>query len=180
MLTLADLLSANMQLLSVGLNPSIPSVKAGYYFANPRNRFWKALNGCGYFKQSLTPSAENCQYLHQYYGIGFTDLVKRPTAGCKDLKAADYRAGPARLQGIVDSLQPKMVWFHGKLTAQKYLQYCQGKKPKPCWGLQAWRINDIPVYISPNPSPANAAYSLQNISDSYHYMFTQLNKVPPC
>ena len=180
MLTLPDFLDNNMSLLSVGLNPSIPSVKAGFYFANPRNRFWKALNASGFFSEPIEPSLTSCQHLHQRYGIGLTDLVKRPTAGCKDLKAADYRAGSARLQTLITQLQPHTIWFHGKLTCQKYIQYSDNKNRKTHWGLQDWQINSCPVFISPNPSPANAAYSLADISDSYQTILQSLKEPTEC
>lgn len=173
--TLPDLLSAPLAALSVGLNPSIPSVKAGFYFANPRNRFWKALNQCGFFDEHIEASFNGCQYLHTKYRIGFTDLVKRPTAGCGDLKALDYRNGSSRLQQLIDDTQPDIVWFHGKLTCQKYLQYSEVKPSATSWGLQSWTINAKPVYVSPNPSPANAAFSLAVISDSYADFFKHLS-----
>ena len=169
-----------MRLLLVGLNPSIPSVKAGFYFANPRNRFWKALNACDFFSETLEPSLASCHYLHQHYGIGFTDLVKRPTAGGKDLKAADYRAGSARLHTLIAQLQPQTIWFHGKLTAQKYIQYSDNKDRVTRWGHQQWTINTCPVFISPNPSPANAAYSLSDIRDSYQTILQSLNEPSVC
>lgn len=172
--TLPDLLCDPMSVLSVGLNPSIPSVKAGFYFANPRNRFWKALNQCGFFKKNLTPSLDSCQYLLEQYQIGFTDLVKRPTPGCKELRADDYRTGSNRLQILVNDIRPQAVWFHGKLTCQKYLQYGSENKHSVNWGLQSWAINNQPVYVTPNPSPANAAFSLTTISDSYADLLNRL------
>ena len=178
--TLPDILSERLDFLSIGLNPSLPSVDAGFYFANPRNRFWTALNGCGFFDSELKPSLDSCHRLHEQYRIGFSDLVKRPTAGCKDLKAADYRAGSARLQNLIDSIRPRMVWFHGKLTCQKYLQYSADKSRTCQWGLQSWSINNCPVYVTPNPSPANAAFSLAVITDSYEDLFQQLSEQPPC
>lgn len=178
--TLPDLLSDQLTVLSVGLNPSTPSVKAGFYFANPRNRFWKAINGCGFFEEDFKPSLESCQRLHTQYRIGFTDLVKRPTAGCKDLKAADYRNGSTQLQNLINKIQPQAVWFHGKLTCQKYLQYSPDKNHPTNWGLQAWSINDKPVYVAPNPSPANAAFSLSTITDSYAGLFKSLSKLSSC
>jgi len=169
-----------MRLLSVGLNPSIPSVKAGFYFANPRNRFWKALNACSFFSEPLEPSLASCQYLHQHYYIGQTDLVKRPTVGCKDLTAADYRAGSARLHTLITQLQPHTIWFHGKLTCQKYIQYSENKNRETLWGLQIWKINACPVFVSPNPSPANAAYSLEDIRDSYQTILQSIKEPSAC
>ena len=176
--TLPDLVDEQTTVLLVGLNPSIPSVKAGFYFANPVNRFWKALNDCGYFNETLEPSLNSCLRMQQQYRIGFTDLVKRPTAGSKDLKADDYRTGSARLQGMILKLKPSIVWFHGKVSCQKYLQYTQHQAPKIDWGLQAWRLFDSRVYISPNPSPANAAFSLTVITSSYSELFQLLAKTP--
>ena len=49
--TLKDYLDYNLEILSIGLNPSTVSVERGYYFANPRNRFWRALNASGLVKE---------------------------------------------------------------------------------------------------------------------------------
>ncbi|MCG8324164.1 MAG: hypothetical protein MI673_01500, partial [Thiotrichales bacterium] len=56
--TLPDYLREELKIISVGLNPSIPSVQAGYYFANPRNRFWKALNQSRLVSVPLEPGIE--------------------------------------------------------------------------------------------------------------------------
>ena len=178
--TLPDLINDDTHLLSIGLNPSLPSVDAGFYFANPRNRFWTALNLSGVFPEPLEPSLDSCQHLVDRFHIGFTDLVKRPTAGCKDLNAADYREGSKRLDTMIEDVGAKAVWFHGKLTCQKYVQYSANKNRSIVWGKQPWLLNNNPVFITPNPSPANAAYSLKDISDSYQAMFQQLALRPAC
>ena len=180
MLSLPDLLDNNGRHVKIANRSHRSSVKAGFYFANPRNRFWKALNACDFFHEPLEPSLASCNQLHQRYRIGLTDLVKRPTAGCKDLKAADYRAGSSRLQTIITQHQPHTIWFHGKLTCQKYIQYSNDKSRISRWGLQDWTIHNCPVFISPNPSPANAAYSLADISDSYQTLLQTLNKPTAC
>ena len=56
--TLPDYLRPGLRLLSIGLNPSLPSVAAGYYFANPRNRFWTALNASELPAAPLVPEVE--------------------------------------------------------------------------------------------------------------------------
>lgn len=180
MLTLPDLLSDDIAILSVGLNPSTPSAHAGFYFANPRNRFWKALNACNAFNEPLEPSLDSCQQLHQQYRIGFTDLVKRPTVGCKDLCAADYREGSQRLYALVHDLKPAVIWFHGKLTCQKYVQYSENKHRPVDWGLQQWGIHHHSVFVTPNPSPANAAFSLETIIKSYQQLFKHAAERSAC
>ena len=67
MKTLPDYLDHNLKIVSIGLNPSPVSVKAGYYFANPRNRFWKALNGSRLVDVELQPGEAAMQEL---FGLG--------------------------------------------------------------------------------------------------------------
>ena len=57
--TLADYIGHNLVILSIGLNPSTISVEKGYYFANPRNRFWKALNASELIPEQLIPSVDS-------------------------------------------------------------------------------------------------------------------------
>ena len=55
MRTLPDYLRPKLDIVSVGLNPSIYSVEQGFYFARAQNRFWKALNGSKLVPRPLTP-----------------------------------------------------------------------------------------------------------------------------
>ena len=104
--TLPDYLKPGLRILSVGLNPSIPSVAAGFYFANPRNRFWKALQNSILINDTLEPGVASIEKLFRTHGIGFTDLVKRPTPGAKQLKASDYREGAPLLLDKIKQNRP--------------------------------------------------------------------------
>jgi TDG/mug DNA glycosylase family protein len=42
--TLPDLLTDNLDVVFVGINPSIYSAERGRYFARPGNRFWPCLS----------------------------------------------------------------------------------------------------------------------------------------
>jgi mismatch-specific thymine-DNA glycosylase len=89
--TLPDYINKDIEILSVGINPSPLSVQRGYPFAAPRNRFWAALNASHFTGATYTPSVESMVDLLIVERIGFTDLVKRPTAGISELRASDYR-----------------------------------------------------------------------------------------
>ena len=52
--TLNDYLRPGLDIVFVGLNPSQYSVEVGHYFANPRNRFWAALNRSGLVDRDMT------------------------------------------------------------------------------------------------------------------------------
>ena len=170
MKTLPDYLCSGLRIVSIGLNPSLPSVRAGYYFANPRNRFWRALHSSGLLTETLEPGIAAMEVLLSRYRIGFTDVVKRPTAGAKDLRAADFRQWSPELKAKLLRYQPGIAWFQGKLAYANYLKYGEGIRPEIDWGLQSHTIGRTRVFVTPNPSPANAVYSLDDLSRSYRQL----------
>ncbi len=160
MKTLPDYLRPGLDIVSIGINPSLPSVERGFYFANPRNRFWRALNASRLVDIPLDPGMASQQQMMNEFGIGFTDLVKRPSANAKELKAADYREWAPVLRGKLLEYQPRIAWFQGKLAYAHYLRYAENLKPDIGWGHQPRDISGMLCFVTPNPSPANAAYSL--------------------
>ena len=168
MKTLPDYIRPGLDILSVGLNPSLPSVRDGFYFANPRNRFWKALNASGLVPVQLEPGIAATDILYREYGIGFTDVVKRPTAGGADLRAADYREWAPKLVEKLALYAPRIVWFQGKQAYSNYLRYGMEKRLPIEWGEQPVQDSGTRVFVTPNPSPANAAFSLDDLTQWFH------------
>jgi TDG/mug DNA glycosylase family protein len=167
MQTLSDYLDTGLRAISIGLNPSIASVAAGYYFANPRNRFWRALNASGLVDEHLSPGVAAMQRLLQHYRIGFTDVVKRPTRNGGELRVADYRRWAPLLRDTLLEYRPAFAWFHGKVAYRNFIRYVAPVAPVTAWGLQALALGDTRIYVTPNPSPANAAYSLDDLTGRY-------------
>ena len=162
--TLSDLLQPGLDLVFVGLNPSAYSVQVGHYFANPRNRFWAALNRSGLVGEELGPERD-----HELvtYGIGFTDVVKRATPQASGLKAADYRRWAPVLQEKLVRFQPRIACFHGMTGYKAYLKYGEGVNEMPELGLQERCVVESRIFVIPNPSPANAQYSLDDLVGWY-------------
>jgi TDG/mug DNA glycosylase family protein len=168
MRTLPDLLGPGLELVFVGLNPSEYSAREGHYFANPRNRFWQAFNRSALLPPSLgreCSPTDDAALLE--YGIGFTDVVKRPTPQGSGLKAADYRRWAPQLREKLLQCQPRMVCFHGLMAYKAYLRYAEGEKAAPELGLQPHAVGHSEVFVVPNPSPANARYSVEALASWY-------------
>ena len=166
--TLPDLLAPGLALVFVGLNPSEYSARAGHYFANPRNRFWAAFNRSALLPPALgRPCGPPDDVALLAYGIGFTDVVKRPTPQANGLKAADYRRGAPRLREKLRQCCPALVCFHGLTAYKAYLRYAEGDKSAPGLGRQPRPIGDSAVFVVPNPSPANARYSVDDLAGWY-------------
>ena len=162
--TLPDYLEEGLAIVFIGLNPSEYSVQEGHYFANPRNRFWSALNRSGLVDREMTPQ-DDAGLVH--YGIGFTDVAKRPTRMGSGLSSADFRRWAPVLKAKLLEHKPLIACFHGVTGYAAYLKHAEGVKERPLLGLQDRDIESTKVFVVPNPSPANAQFSLQDLVDWY-------------
>jgi len=71
--------------------------------------------------------------------------------------------GSARRASIalVLRIEPSVVWFQGALAWRAFARYAEWRlSGKVEWGAQELTIGDACVFVTPNPSPANAAFSL--------------------
>mgnify|MGYP001377484465 FL=1 len=162
--TLPDHLTTGLDIVFMGLNPSLPSVAVGHYFANSRNRFWPAFNKSGLVDRELSPEQDGSLLAD---GIGFTDVAKRPTAMGSGLKAADFRQWSPVLKGKLLQYQPRIACFHGVTAYNAYLRYAEDVRENSELGLQERTIGASRIFVTPNPSPANAAYSLNDLAEWY-------------
>ena len=167
LVTLADHLESGLDIVFVGLNPSLPSVAVGHYFANPRNRFWPAFNRSDLVARELTPEQDGSLLAD---GIGFTDVVKRPTAMGSGLKAADFHFWSPVLKEKLLKYQPRIACFHGVTAYNAYLRYTEDVRENAELGLQERTVGDTRVFVTPNPSPANATYSLDDLTGWYRHL----------
>ena len=143
--TLPDLLGPGVRLLFVGYNPSVRSARLGHYYAGRNNRFWELLAAGGLTPRRLA-FAEDARL--PGLGIGITDLVKRPTRAAADVAPAEFRAGAARVRGLVERLRPAVVAYNGKGV---YLR-AAGVARAP-WGLQETRlVPGVEDFVVPSPS----------------------------
>ena len=169
--TLPDYLQPGLDIVFIGLNPSSISVREGHYFANPRNRFWTALNRSGLVPVQLSPALDKRLPDH---GIGLTDLIKRPTSQASGLNTSDYREGAPLLKAKLLEYRPAIACFHGMMCYRAYLKYAggppAGQKEKPDLGLQPHNVGQSRVFVVPNPSPANAQYSLEALVARYQQL----------
>ena len=66
--------------------------------------------------------------------------------------------------------RPKIAWFHGKVAWQAYRKHVLGEEGDVPWGEQAALRHGAIVFVSPNPSPANAVFSLDDITGYYRQL----------
>lgn len=162
MLTLPDYLKEGLDIIFVGINPGWHSAQVGHYFATQRNRFWPAFNAAGMTPLPLGPLTD-ARALE--FGIGFTDVVKRPTHQMGELKAGEFREGAAILMEKLLRCQPLVACFNGVSGWKNFLRYTDPAAPAPALGLQSRPLGGSRVFVLPSTSPANAGVPLERIVD---------------
>lgn len=152
--TLPDYLCEGLDIVFAGLNPGLYSAQVGHYFAYKQNRFWPALSASGLVPEPVGPE-DDARLLN--WGIGLTDVVKRPTRGIHELTPGEFHRGAKALREKVVRYKPRIVCFVG-LTGYRV---CCGGDGGP--GSQAGRFGGAQVFVLPSTSPRNAHYSLATI-----------------
>ncbi|MBM4257218.1 MAG: mismatch-specific DNA-glycosylase [Deltaproteobacteria bacterium] len=152
--TLPDYLREGLDLAFIGLNPGLYSAQVGHYFAFKPNRFWTALSASGLVPEPVGP--EDDVRLPDW-GIGLTDIVKRPTRGIHELARREFILGAKTLEAKIVRYQPHVVCFVG-LTGY---QICCGEKRG--LGAQPGQFGGAAAFVIPSTSPRNANYSLEQI-----------------
>lgn len=137
-----------MKLVIVGCNPSESSVRVGHYYAGRGNQFWPILYESGVVPEPLE-YRDDKRVIE--FGIGLTDLVKRPTKSIEELTRGDFAEGRIVLSQKLSEFAPHVVAFHGKLTYEQFAQ----RKCK--FGLQKELIYGARVYVLPSASGKNTA-----------------------
>jgi mismatch-specific thymine-DNA glycosylase len=147
MKTLPDYLRKGMKLIIVGCNPTESSVRAGHYYAGRNNEFWPTL-----FESGVVPEPFDYPDDRRIieFGIGLTDLVKRPTKAVDELKREDFAEGRIVLSQKLEEFAPRVVAFNGKMTYEQFSQ----RKCK--FGLQKELLYGARVYVLPSTGGQNS------------------------
>ena len=176
--TLPDYLRNGLDIVSIGINPSLYSVEKGFAFARPGNRFWPVFNAAKLAPFTLEPGRAAIEALYREHGIGFTDIVKRPTRSASELSIDDYRQGAKALHRKLLRHQPRIAWFQGKDAWKMFLLHALDVARKVETGLQAESIGTTRVFVTPNPSGANPAANPVVLLPHYHKLKKLRDNLP--
>ena len=158
---LEPVLGPDLQVLFVGINPSLRSAEVGHHFARPGNRFYPALHAAGFTPRQF--AARRGRRRCRRYGVGSTNIAAAPDPRGRRAQprgAARGRAG-ARARWS-PRIQPRLVAVLGLGAYRTAFE-----RPKATMGPQEERIGGRPVWILPNPSGLNAHYKPADFARLY-------------
>lgn len=167
--TLEDYLEVNLDLVFVGINPSLMAAHRGRYYAGPGNHFYKLLHESG-----LTPRCVSFEedYKLLQYSIGLTNIVTRPTRSAADLKRTEIKEGVKIVEEKLKLYKPKIAVFNGKCIYEVFANI-RANKDKFYFGLQPERIDDTAIWVTPSSSARCANFP--RMVDKLHF-YTALKK----
>ncbi|KAG9272367.1 G/T mismatch-specific thymine DNA glycosylase-like [Astyanax mexicanus] len=165
---LPDIITYDLDILIIGINPGLLSAYKGRHYPNPGNHFWKCL-----FLSGLTE--EQLNYMHDQtlpdrHGIGFTNMVERTTPGSKDLSNKEIREGGKQLLEKLQMYRPRIAAFNGKGIYEIFCKEIFGVKAKNLeFGLQPYKVpgTETVCYLMPSSSPRCAQFP--RAQDKVHF-----------
>lgn len=142
------------RVLIIGSFPSVKSRAVGFYYGNPRNRFWPVL-------QALTGDAvpgtiDGRITFVLEHGIALFDVLE----SCEIAASSDAsirKAVPNRFDEIFDTADIRGVFANGRTAYRYFTQY----------------VRDDAQYL-PSTSPANAQWTLQKLVEAWRVIVPYL------
>lgn len=161
---LPDVLRDDMVVLFCGTAASSASARAGAYYANASNAFWRTLHETGMTPRRFAPS-EFRRLLD--LRIGLTDVAKHTSGSDSSLSRSDFC--PDRLHEKIRRLQPQIVAFTSKAAWRAWKR--QSTAVAVSYGWQSCSQGASEFVVLPSPSGAARRYwnitHWQELADEY-------------
>ena len=145
------LFDENSEILILGSFPSQKSREAQFFYGHPQNRFWLVLSEV--LGEKLPQSIDEKREMILKNKIALWDVI----ASCEIVGSSDSsikNVVPNDISGILRKSNIKRIFVNGK-TAEKY------------YNRYILDSTQIPAKLLPSTSPANAAYSLERLVDTW-------------
>ncbi|MGC1303068.1 MAG: G/U mismatch-specific DNA glycosylase [Caulobacteraceae bacterium] len=154
-----DIIAQRLTVLFCGINPGMKAAITGLHFAGRSNRFWRVVHLAGFTPREIAP--ENDRMILGY-GCGLTTVVERPTARADQLAREEFVAAAAKFEQKIARYAPHFVAFLGKAAYS-----AMSGRPDIAWGRQPASMAGATVWVLPNPSGRNRAFSTEQLVGAY-------------
>lgn len=139
------------RILILGSFPSVKSREEGFFYGHPRNRFWNVLSVVLDCEKPTT--IEEKKQMLLTHGIALWDVIAScEIRGSSDSSIRNVVAND--FSELLENSQVRVIFTNGQTAGKLYQKYVEKKT-----GLAAIHL--------PSTSPANAAWSLERLVESY-------------
>ncbi|KAI9467492.1 uracil-DNA glycosylase-like protein [Zychaea mexicana] len=169
---LPALLYSDLFVLFVGINPDLDSSASGHFYEGRSNHFWHCLNATDLVSYRVSPKDDS--KLPRDFGLGFTNICRRPTRTAKELHDNEIVEGLEVLKLKIERYQPAFVCFLGIDMYKKYIKKRtitpRLQKEKCRWGAREHDV--IRFFVMPSTSARVVAFQ----RDDKVKLFQELSK----
>lgn len=148
---IAPIYDKHSTILILGSFPSVKSREEGFFYGHKQNRFWKVVSRV--FEEEEPKTIEERKALLLRNHIAVWDVI----AGCDIEGSSDStikNVRPNDLSTILDNAQIKAIYVNGKTAEKYYKKYIE-------------KSINIKAVCLPSTSPANAAWSIEKLLDTW-------------
>ncbi len=146
----------NSKILILGSFPSVKSQETGFFYGHPQNRFWKVLAAVFECKTPETKE-EKIEMLNKNR-IAVWDVI----ASCDIVGSSDSsikNVVPNNISKLLEGAEIERIFVNGKTAEKYYNKYLK-------------KDIDIEAICLPSTSPANAAWSLERLINTWSIIKT--------
>lgn len=148
----------NSRILILGSFPSVKSRQTSFFYGHPQNRFWPLLSQLLKEPRPLTAGEKKLMLLR--HNIAVWDVIEScDIQGSSD--SSIKNVVPNKLSRILDAAPIRRIYANGAASFRLYERYCL-----PLTGRPAVRL--------PSTSPANAAFSLDRLGETWRQILSEL------
>jgi hypoxanthine-DNA glycosylase len=149
--TFAPVYNSASKILILGSFPSVKSREQGFYYGHPQNRFWKVV--AEIFSCEIPQTIEEKKNMILNANVAIWDVID----SCDIIGSSDssiQNVIPNDLSIILNHANIDKIYANGKTAAKLYEKYSQN-------------LTGINIITLPSTSPANAAYTLKRLIESW-------------
>lgn len=149
-MSFAPVYDANSRILIVGTWPSPKSREQGFYYGHPQNRFWPLL--ARLLNEPVPGDIPAKKKLLLTHGLALWDTIESCTIeGASDASIRDVV--PTDIAGLIQRAPVRRILCNGGTAYRLYEKYTH--------------LPDIPAVKLPSTSPANAAWPMDRLAETW-------------
>lgn len=146
----------NSRILILGSFPSVKSREQGFFYGHPQNRFWKVL--AAVFKDDVPVTVPEKKAFLLRNHVAVWDVIHScEIQGSSDSSIRNVTAND--LRPLLETADIQGIFVNGKTAEKLYRKYTEPVCHRPA------------VYL-PSTSPANAAWSLERLTEAWRIVCT--------
>lgn len=141
----------NSKILILGSFPSIKSREQKFFYGHPQNRFWKVI--AAVFEAEVPQTIEEKRIFLFKHHIALWDVI----ASCDIIGSSDSNirnAEPTNLEIILQTASIRQIYTNGQTAGKMFQKYQR-------------EILKRESVTLPSTSPANAAWSLERLTEAW-------------